>query len=102
MVISKEFQGFYFALVTDAHIQVLKKTDTKMVLTFKKFRELLKYLDSNYPRYLSNNELVSLRDIRNKDLVTHIEFIIKWCANYGIELQYVSDEWDRLLQSAHA
>ena len=102
MIISKDFQCFYFALTNDAYKQVLTKADVKLVLTFKKFRELLKYLDDRYPRYNKTNDLVSSKDIRSEDLVKHVEFIIKWCADNGIELQHVDDEWDRLLQSAHA
>ena len=102
MCISNEFNRFYHALLNDIYTQVLSKADVQLVLTFERFKKMLKYLDKHYPRYNGTTDLVSIRDIRSKDLVAHIEFIIKWAGEYGISPQIVEDEWERVMQNAMA
>jgi len=102
MLISIEFNKFYHALLNDVYVQVLHKADVKLVLNFERFKMILKHLDKSYPKYNETKDFVSTKDIRNRDLVRHIDFIINWAGEYGISPQIVEDEWDRIMQHAMA
>jgi len=102
MLISVEFNKFYHALLNDVYVQVLHQADVKLVLSFEKFKMMLKHIDKSYPKYDGTKNYVSTRDIRNRDLVRHIDFIIDWAGKYGISPQIVEDEWNRIMQNAMA
>ena len=57
---------------------------------------MLKMLDLNYPR--SNDNVISIKDIENKELCEHIEWIFKEFANNGVTFKVIEDEWNRLLK----
>ena len=71
-------------------------------MSFERFKEALKYLNDNYPRYTDTGNLVSTKDISDRDLSDHVEFIIAWAGEYGITPQIIEDEWEALKQEAHA
>jgi len=102
MLISRDFNRFYHSLLNDVYVQVLHQADVKLVLSFEKFKLMMKHLDKSYPKYSDTKYYVSIKDIRSRDLVRHIDFIIKWASKYGISPQIVEDEWDRIMQNAMA
>jgi hypothetical protein len=65
-------------------------------LTYNNFKQTLKLLNFNYPR--KNNTPLSTRDISNKELVEHIEFIIKLAYQNNYKLQVVEREWEQILK----
>lgn len=83
-------------------MQVLDKADVGLILTFERFKKMLKHLDKSFPKYAGTNDYVSTKDIRSNDLVKHIDFIIKWVGEYGISPKIVDDEWERIMQNAMA
>lgn len=100
MKITPEFNRLYHgAFLNDLHTQMCAAR--KMIISFEKFKEVLKYVNKDYPRYSETNDPVSTRDIRSKDLCSHIEFIIKWAGEYGFTPQIVEDDWNRLMELAH-
>lgn len=100
MVISSEFSRLYHGcFLGDIYKQMVAQK--RIIITFEKFKEALKYANKNYPRYDGTDDLVSTRDIRNRDLVRHIEWIVKWAGEYGITPQIVDDEFNRMMQLAH-
>lgn len=69
-------------------------------MNFETFKDMLKYVNPDYPRYDGTVELVSTKDIRSEDLVKHIEFIVMWSGSYGITPSIVKDEFDRMVEIA--
>jgi len=98
MIISKQFNRFFFSLINDCHTQLL--AGKNIVLTQKRFREVLKERDINYPIDKSLEKL-SLAKLDNKQLIKHIEFIIRFMGEeFGITPLVIEEEWDRLLAQA--
>ena len=100
MLISKNFQGLYFSMLTDIYRQM--SAGKRIIMSFEKFRDNIKIIDENYPCYDGTIEKISLRDIRSEDLVEHLDFIVMWCGNYGITPSIIDEEFNRLMQQAHA
>jgi hypothetical protein len=101
VLVSPEFNRLYHgAFLGDIYKQMLSQK--RIIISFEKFKEALKYANESYPRYDNSTDLVSTRDIRNKDLVLHIEWIIKWAGEYGITPGIVQEQWSRLLELTHA
>ena len=100
MLITSNFRKLYFSMLTDIYRQMT--ADKRIIMSFDKFRDNIKIIDENYPYYDGTIEKISLRDIRSKDLVLHVEFIVMWCGNYGITPTIIAEEWERMLQEAHA
>ena len=104
MIISSQFNRFYHrAIITE-----IKRINTPISfynrfkirfsgLSIKSVKMMLKMLDLNYPRN-SMQEVISIKDIENKELCEHIEFIFKTLAENSITLKVVEDEWQRLLK----
>ena len=44
---------------------------------------------------------ISTRDISNKELVNHIEFIFKLASQNGVEMSVIEAEWKNLLRKAN-
>ena len=98
--ISHNFNRFYHALLHDIYIQMQRQN--RIIMSFERFKEALKYLNANYPRYTDTGNLVSTKDISDRDLSDHVEFIIAWAGEYGITPQIIEDEWEALKQEAYA
>lgn len=60
-------------------------------------RNLLKFLDFDYPRDDKGNP-VSYRDLSNKQMQSHIEWIIRQAGESGVELKHIREEWSRLME----
>ena len=59
-------------------------------------RNLLKYLDFDYPRNEALEPL-SYTKLSNQDMTRHIQWIERQVAYSGGELKYIADEWNRLI-----
>lgn len=59
-------------------------------------RNLLKHLDFNYPR--SNDGVpLSYTKLDSKQMTRHVEWIERQCAFSSIELSYIKEAWDRIV-----
>jgi len=102
MKISGNFNRFYHSLLREFYQQAVKvRIEGVGVLylrglTLDNFKQTLKLLNFNYPR--KNNTPLSTRDITNKELVGHIEYIIKIAYQNGYKLSIVEREWENLLK----
>ena len=105
MKISSNFNRFIFGVVLE---------DLKMsggVLEFQEppfkfrvtsisketIRNLLKHLDFNYPRD-ENAKPLSYTKLDSKQMSDHVNWIERQCAFSGIEMQYISSEWERIIK----
>lgn len=60
-------------------------------------KQLLKLLNLDYAVKEDEDGKISTKDIDNKALIQHIEFCIQVGIWSGIELNFVKEEWDRLI-----
>ena len=60
-------------------------------------KQLLKILNVNYAVNEEKDEKVSTKDVDNKELLNHIEWIFKTASNNAIILDVVEDEWQYLI-----
>lgn len=67
-------------------------------ITKESIRNLLKYLDFNYPRNETGIPL-SYTKLDSKQMSDHINWIERQCAFSSIEMSYISKEWERLVQN---
>lgn len=67
-------------------------------LSKESIRNLLKHLDFNYPRN-ENGLPLSYTKLDSKQMTDHVSWIERQCAFSGIEMKYISDEWDRIIKS---
>lgn len=110
MKISQNFQKFFFGVICkqlkeqaryplryqhpltkDWYLIDLSKVSDESIY------QLLKLVNPNYPK-LNHILPASTKVLTNKHLTEHIKWIELWAAENGLELQYISDEWDRLLR----
>lgn len=105
MIISSNFARFIFGVV----LEDLKNSGG--VLSFQEppfkfrvssiskesIRNLLKHLDFNYPRDAEQKPL-SYTKLDSKQMSLHVEWIERQCAFSGIEMQYISQEWGRIMK----
>lgn len=105
MRISSNFQKFIFGVV----LEDLKRSGG--VLTFQEppfkfrvtsisketIRNLLKHLDFNYPRDEDGKPL-SYTKLDSKQMSEHVTWIERQCAFSGIEMQYISAEWEIIIK----
>ncbi len=113
MTISQRFNKFYHsAVLKDAFDKARqisfrdwKDTNTGTNLIFYKnedydcldeLKQLFKLMNLNYP--IEDDGKVSTREITSKELHDHIEWAIKILGENGIELQFIREQWDRLLR----
>ena len=61
-------------------------------------KQLLKILNFNYKVDEENDKKVSTKDIDNKELLAHIEWVIKLCTENDIILPMVQEDWDLMIQ----
>ena len=103
MIISNQFNRFYHKCIIseikliDKPISFYNRFKVRFSgLSIKSIKTMLKMLDLNYPR--SNDNVISIKDIENKELCEHIEWIFKEFANNGVTFKVIEDEWNRLLK----
>ena len=106
MKISVNFNRFIFGVVLEdlknsGGVLEFKEPPFKFrcsQLSKETIRNLLKYLDFNYPR---NDDSVPLSytKLDSKQMSDHVTWIERQCAFSGIEMKYISDEWERIIKS---
>jgi hypothetical protein len=110
MKISSFFNRFYHGVVIKQIKQLDNiKTDINYLgrmfefspkqISIDSLKQLLKAVNLGYPRDDKGKPLSTI-DIENKELLRHIEYLIKLCGNNGDTLQFVEDEWERLKMEA--
>jgi len=106
MKISRNFNRFYHAIINEFYKKAPLKLKTELGVlyirgfTFENFKQVLKYINLDYPRNEYGHPL-STRDISNKELIQHIEFLIKLAGENGVEFSFVEQEWEILLRRAN-
>jgi len=73
-----------------------------LYMSFDSFKQALKYANKEYPRYDGTTDLVSTKDIRSGDLVSHLEWIRRYAGNYGFTIAIDDEEFKRMCELAHA
>ena len=116
--ISNQFRRFYFGVVLEQAFDAVKSvgevyfpewmdTNTGGILKFiygvdffdkEELRTIFKFMDLNYP--VDGEGKVSNRNISVRELLDHIEWIIKTLGMNGLELEFVAEEWQRILDEA--
>ena len=102
MKISGNFNRFYHSLLGEFYRQADRvRIEGVGVLylrglTLDNFKQTLKLLNLEYPR--ENFTTLSTKDITNKDLVEHVEFIIKLAYQNNYKLKVVEQEWEQILK----
>jgi len=114
--ISSSFGRFYHGVVLkqalDAARQIYfrewKDNNTGGCLTFYKYEDyydledlknIFKLMNLNYP--LDADGKTSTTEITSKELSLHIEWVLKIMGENGIELDFIREEWDRILLNAN-
>ncbi len=64
---------------------------------FSAVYQFLKLVNPNYPKDETGLTPLSTTKLDSKTMTEHIHWIERWAGLNGIELQYIRDEWDRLL-----
>lgn len=59
--------------------------------------QLLKLVNPNYPK-LNNLLPASTKVLSSKHLTDHIQWVERWVAENGIEMPYITQEWEKLLK----
>lgn len=62
-------------------------------------KQLLKVLNVDYGVDNKKDCKISTRDIDSRNLVNHIEWVLKIAAENGIELELVKQEWEQLIKN---
>tara|TARA_R110000851_G_C13025466_1_gene560589 strand:+ start:858 stop:1163 length:306 start_codon:yes stop_codon:yes gene_type:complete len=75
---------------------ILKKYDD--YADVDELKQLLKILNFSYKVDEKNDKKVSTKDIENRELLAHIEYVIKLCAENDIMLPMVQEDWDLMIQ----
>lgn len=108
MKISSNFNRFIFGVI----LPELKKEGVVLHFDSPKFhfrtssvrsesiRNLLKYLDLNYPRD-ERQEPLSYTKLDSKQMSDHVAWIEMIAATSGFEMAHITEEWDRLLKQAN-
>ncbi len=112
MLISTHFQKFFFGVVCkqlkEQAIAPYKYqhplTGDWYLLDIRKISDegiyqLLKLISPDYPR-LNNLLPASTKVLSSKQLSEHIKWVERWAAQNGVEMGYISDEWERVLNEA--
>jgi hypothetical protein len=105
MQISSNFNRFYHSLLREFYRQadkiIIEGVGVLYLkgLTYNNFKQALKLLNFDYPR--KNNIPLSTRDITNKELVEHVEFIVKLAYQNGYKLSVVEQEWELIFKKEH-
>ena len=104
MSVSNNFFRFIFGVVLeDLHnsggVLTFQEPPFKFrvsAISKESIRNLLKHLDFNYPRD-ENEKPLSYTKLDSKQMTEHISWIERQCAFSGIEMRYISQEWERIM-----
>jgi hypothetical protein len=103
MKISSNFNRFVFAVLKDLRRQckILKIDEPRALLPIslidsESLRNLLKYLDLNYPRDDKGIPL-SYTKLDSKQMNEHVNWIEKQAGLSGVELSHITREWERIM-----
>jgi len=114
MEIASRFNRFYHALLNEAFhkarqisFREWKDNSTNGCLIFYKYedydcmdelKQIFKLMNLNYE--VCGDDKLSTKDIDNKKLSSHIEWITKILNENGIEFNHDIEKWERLKQEA--
>ena len=62
--------------------------------------QFLKLINPHYPRDETQITPLSTTLIDTETMTAHIQWVEQWAGLNGVELQYIADEWDRVLEKA--
>ena len=115
MLISTHFQKFFFGVVCpQLKAKALEKEKPMMyqhpltkewfLINLKQVSDdgvyqLLKLINPHYPK-LNGLLPASTKVLDNKKLTQHIQWVERWAGDNGLELPYIADEWQKILQEA--
>lgn len=115
MLISTRFQKFFFGVVCPQLKQKAIEKDKPMMYYYLPAKEwslinlaqvsdegiyqLLKIINPYYPK-LNGILPASTKVISSKQMSDHIKWIERWANENGLELPYIADEWEKILQEA--
>ncbi len=112
MLISTRFQKFFFGVVcpqlkelaTSPYKYQHPLTEEWYLIDMKKISDdgiyqLLKLVNPHYPK-LNGLLPASTKVLNSKQLSDHIKWVERWAAENNVELGYIADEWEKLLQDA--
>ena len=66
--------------------------------SLNELKQLLKILNLNYGIDEKRDCKISTKDIETKELLEHIEWVLKLCAENDIILPMVQEDWDRMIE----
>lgn len=104
MKISNNFNRFIFGVVLEdlknsGGVLVFQEPPFKFrcsQISKESIRNLLKYLDFEYPR--DEKEIpLSYTKLDSKQMTRHIDWIERQCAFSGLEMRYITEQWERLV-----
>lgn len=111
MQINIRFSRFYHSILNDLYkksssLVIRELIDTRTGGSFKltkhedysemdELKQLLKILNLDYK--VNEDKKTSTKDIDNKELLKHIEWIFRTASNNGITLDIVEDDWNYLI-----
>lgn len=114
MLISTHFQKFFFGVVCPQLKEKALESGKPMMyqhpltkdwylidlknVSDEGVYQLLKLVNPNYPK-LNGLLPASTKVINSKQMTDHIQWVERWAAQNGLELEYISQEWERLLES---
>lgn len=109
MRISTNFNRFIFGVVLEdlkncGGVLEFKEPPFKFrcsQLSKETIRNLLKYLDFNYPRN-ENGVPLSYTKLDSKQMSDHVTWIERQCAFSGIEMKYIVESWERIKKLARS
>ena len=61
--------------------------------------QLLKLVNPDYPK-LNGILPASTKVIDSKKMTRHIQWVERWANENGLELPYIAEEWERVLENA--
>ena len=101
MQISSNFNRFYHALLGEIYKQLknplrFEGVGVMYIQSLEQLKTVCKLLNLDYPRDASGYP-TSTRDITDKKLVEHIEYLIKLAYQNGYEISAVEAEWKEIL-----
>lgn len=115
MLISTKFQKFFFGVVCPQLKEKALEKDKPMMyqhpltqewylLNMKNVSDegvyqLLKLINPHYPK-LNMILPASTKVLNSKQLTRHIQWVERWAGENGLELGYIVDEWEQILQEA--
>lgn len=66
--------------------------------SLNELKQLLKIMNVDYGVDIDRDCKISTKDIETKELLQHIEYVMKICGDNDITLPFVQEEWDLMIQ----